>query len=115
MGISIDIEKGDLLAPMQSRRLQELQDVQACRSLTDAERVELKTLVVEYARRSHEQGLQDLARQRNIPIDQVRDDVMADLDRAQTWWQEVQADPARLEQLVNEAMERQQERMRTIS
>lgn len=113
MGINIEVEKGDLLAPEQGRRLQELQDVQACRSLTSDERAELKILVAAYGRHLHEQGLRDLARQRDSTIDQVRAEAMADLDRAQTWWREVQADPTRLEQLVNEAMERQQERIRT--
>jgi hypothetical protein len=43
---------------------------------------------------------------RNLPLEQVRAEVAADFERALAWWDEVQADPARLEALVNEAQER---------
>ena len=42
----------------------------------------------------------------------MRAEVLTDADRALGWWREAQADPARLEALVNEARERP--RARTV-
>jgi len=59
---------------------------------------------------ANEQALQEIAAKRGQPIERVRADVDADLDRALAWWADVQADPARMEALVAEARENQRAR-----
>jgi hypothetical protein len=49
---------------------------------------------------------------RGVPVEQMQAEALADVDRAIAWWREAQANPARLEVLVNEACERQ--RARTV-
>lgn len=66
--------------------------------------------MAEWGHRANEQALQDIAAKRGQPIEQERADVAGDLDRALVWWEEVQADPARLEALVEEARESQRAR-----
>jgi len=103
-------EEEDVLDPDQSRRLDGLFEAQDWRSLTSDERAELRALVAAWGYRANEQALRDIAAQRGQPIEQVRADVAADLDRALAWWDDVQADPARLEALVEEAREGQRAR-----
>jgi transcriptional regulator with XRE-family HTH domain len=98
----------DILDPNQSQRLQALFDVRERRPLTPDEQAEMRALVAEYGHRVHERGVRELAERRNLAVEQVRAEVAADFERALAWWDEVQADPARLEALVNEARERQQ-------
>jgi len=100
----------DVLDPDQSRRLGDLLEAQDWRSLTSDERAELRALVAAWGRHANEQALRDIAARREQPIEQVRADVAADLDRALAWWDDVQADPARLEALVEEAREGQRAR-----
>ncbi len=103
-------EEEDVLDPDQSRRLEDLLEAQDWRTLTGDEHAELRALVAEWGHRANEQALRDIAAKRGQPIEQVRADVAADLDRALVWWEEVQADPARLEALVEEARESQRVR-----
>ncbi len=100
----------DVLDSDQSRRLGDLLEAQDWRSLTSDERAELRALVAAWGRHANEQALRDIAARREQPIEQVRADVAADLDRALAWWDDVQADPARLEALVEEAREGQRAR-----
>ncbi len=100
----------DYLDPGQSRRLEDLFEAQGWRALTDDERAELGALVAEWGHRANEQALQEIAAKRGQPIERVRADVDADLDRALAWWADVQADPARMEALVAEARENQRAR-----
>jgi hypothetical protein len=58
----------------------------------------------------NDRGIRELAARRGIPVEQMRAEVLADVERALAWWREVQADPAQLEALVNEAQERQRAR-----
>jgi hypothetical protein len=104
---SADPQAQEVLPPEQSRRLDRLFDLRDRRPLTEGEQAELRSLVAAYGRKLHEQGLRALAEQRHRPLEQVRAEVAADLEQAQTWWEAVQADPARLEALVREAWERQ--------
>lgn len=101
----------DILDPDQNRRLDDLFEAQDWRTLTDDERRELRALVSEWGHRVNERALRDIAAQRGDPIEQVRAEVAADLDRALAWWAEVQADPARLGALIEEARERQRARV----
>jgi len=48
-------------------------------------------------------------------VDHVRADLDADLKRTVAWWAEIQADPARLAVLVEEARERQRKNCSTFS
>ena len=105
-------EGDDILAPEQSRRLSEFFDLQNRRPLTEEEQVELNALVAAWGRAVNERGIHELAARRGIPVEQMRAEVLADVERALAWWREAQADPARLEALVNEARERQ--RARTV-
>jgi transcriptional regulator with XRE-family HTH domain len=102
-----DNAEDDILDPNQSQRLQALFDVRERRPLTPDEQAEMRVLVAEYGHRVHERGVRELAARRNLPLEQVRAEVAADFERALAWWDEVQADPARLEALVDEARERQ--------
>jgi len=83
-----------------SDRLSDLFDLQDRRTLTDAERAEMRALVAEWARQVNEQSLHSIAEKRSLPVEQVRIDVAADFDRIVAWHRELEADPARLESLV---------------
>lgn len=109
-GVPDDAED-DLLDPPQSRRLQALFDLRDKRPLTEDEQAEMHTLVAEYGRRVHERGLREIAQQRHLPLEQVRAEVAEDFERRLAWWDEVQADPARLQALVDEAMEQHRARV----
>ena len=89
-------EGDDILAPERSRRLSELFDLQDRRPLTEEEQVELNALVAAWGRAVNERGIHELAARRGVPVEQMRAEVLADVDRALAWWREVQADPARL-------------------
>jgi len=101
-----DDEEDDVLAPEQSRRLSDLFDLRSQRPLIDAERAELDALVGAWGRAVSERGFHDLARRRSVPVEQVRAEALADVDRALAWWRAVQADPARLKAVVREARDR---------
>lgn len=103
-------EKDDYLDPVQSLRLEDLFEAQDWRDLTNDERAELRSLTAAWGRRASEQALRDTTARRGQPLEQVRADVAADLDRALAWWTDVQADPTRLEALVAEAHANQQAR-----
>src|SRR2546423_3312846 len=106
MSASNDAED-DILDPDQSQRLLALFDLHERRPLTLDEQAKMRALVAEYGHRVHERGVRELAQRRNLPMEQVRAEVAADFERALAWWDEVQADPTRLDALVNEARERQ--------
>jgi hypothetical protein len=95
-GLSRTAEEDDYLSPEQSRRLQILFDRQDQRTLSPDERAGLDSLVATYGRALNEGDIRDLAAQRGIPVDRMRAEVLAETERALAWWQEVQADPARL-------------------
>ena len=60
----------------------------------------------------NERGLHEVAARHGVPVEQMRAEVLADVERALAWWREAQANQARLEALVSEARERQ--RARTV-
>ena len=101
--VAEDVED-DVLDPDQSRRMRDLYDRQGQRSLTDDEWAELEGLVAAYGHRLHERRMRELAQQRGIPVEQAEREAAADLADALDWWQEVQADPGRLEALVADAV-----------
>jgi transcriptional regulator with XRE-family HTH domain len=96
-------QENDLLGSEQSQRLSGLFDLQDRRALSPAEQTELEQLVAAWAHAVSERGIQEVAQRRGEPPEQVRAGVLADVERAQAWWQEVQADPVRLRQAVREA------------
>ena len=55
---------------------------------------------------SWRRGISELAARRGMPVEQLRAEVLADVERARAWWRAVQDDPARLEAVVDEARER---------
>jgi len=110
-----DDEEDDVLAPGQSRRLSDLFDLRGQRSLTDDERAELDALVGAWGRAVSEHWFRALAERRGVPVEQVRAEALADVDRALTWWREVQADPVRLKAVMREARARQRARLATRS
>ena len=104
-------EADDVLSPVQSRRLSELFDLQDDGRLTATERIELYALVAAWGQAVNEQGIRDLAARRGVPVEEMRAEVLADVDHALVWWRAVQDDPARLETVVNEAREQQRTRI----
>jgi len=103
-------EEDDVLDPDQSRRLQSLYDRQNRRSLTEAERSEMDELVAVWARGVYERGVRGIAATRGQSVEQVRAELAAERDRILTWRRDLDADPVRLEALINEARERQRAR-----
>ena len=87
-------EGDDILAPEQSCRLSELFDLRDRRPLTEEEQVELNALVAAWGRAVNERGIHELAARRGVPVEQVRAEVLADVDRVLAWWQETQANQA---------------------
>jgi hypothetical protein len=84
----------DILVPEQSRRLSELFDLQDRRHLTEEEQVELNALVAAWGRAVNERGIHELAARRAVSVEQMRAEVLADVERALAWWQEAQANQA---------------------
>jgi hypothetical protein len=109
-GYRLTDEEDDILDPAQSRRLQSLYERQHRRALTEAEWAEVGALVDEWGRRVYERGIHDIAAQRDQPVAQVRADLAAELDRIVTWRRDLDADPARLTALIDEARDRQRVR-----
>lgn len=103
-------EDDDVIASEQDDRLSELLDLQDRRTLTADERAEVQALVAAWGRRVREQGIRSIAAKRGLPVERVRAELDADLDRMMAWRQELEADPARLEALVQESWERQRAR-----
>jgi len=103
-------DEEDILDPAQSRRLQKLFDLQDRRSLSEDEQAEVRALVAEYGRRVYDRGVRGIAAKRGLPVDQVRVEVTADLERMIAWRREIEADPARLEALIDEARKRRRTR-----
>jgi hypothetical protein len=87
-------EEDGILALEQSRRLSELFDLQDRRSLTEEEQVELNALVATWGRAVNERGIHELAARRGVPVEQMRAEVLADVERALAWWREAQANQA---------------------
>lgn len=107
---SSSTQEKDILSPEQSQRLSLLFDLQDQRPLSLEEQVNLDQLVAAWGYAMNERGMQKLAQQRGVPLDQIRADVLADVARARAWWQEVQADPARLDEAVRAARVQQKAR-----
>jgi len=104
------VDDGDVLALEQSRRLSDLFDLRDQRPLTDDERAELDALVGAWGRAVNEREFAAVAPQRGIPVEQVRVESLAETERVLAWWKDVEVDPARLEQVMRDARERQQTR-----
>jgi len=100
----------DVLTPHENRRLQELFTLQGYRSLTDEEQAEMDALVADYGRRSYEQGVREIAAQRGVPVDQVREELAAERERILAWKRELEADPVRLQALLEAARDQQRAR-----
>jgi len=98
-------DEEDILDPAQNRRLQKLFDLQDRRALNADEQAEMRALVAEYGRRVYDRGVRSIAAKRGLPVDQVRVEVTADLERMIAWRRELEADPARLEALIEESRE----------
>ncbi len=100
----------DVLTPAQSRRLSDLFDLRSQRPLTDDERAELDALVGAWGRAVSERAFAEVARRRGVPVEQVRAESLAETERVLAWWKEVEADPARREEVVRDARKRQRTR-----
>jgi len=105
------VDEEDILDPRQSRHLQKLFDLRDRRPLNEDEQAEMRALVAEYGRRAHEQGVRAIAQQRQVPLEHARAEIAEDFERRLAWWDKVQADPARLQALVDEALEHRRERL----
>ncbi len=70
----------------------------------------MRALVAEYGRCEYEQGVRSIAAKRGLPVDVVRAEVTADLERKIAIRRDLEADPARLESLIEEFRERQRTR-----
>jgi len=107
-------EQDDVLPSEQSRRLSELFDLRDRRPLTDNERVELDALVGAWGRAISEGEYTEVARRRGIPVEQVRAESLAEIERVLAWWKDVEADPARRAEVVRDAQERRRTRSADI-
>ncbi len=105
-----DVEEHDVLDPEQSRRLQSLYNRQHRRALTEAEWAEMDELVAAWGRGVYEQGVHSIAAKRGQPVEQVRAELAADLEQKLAWRRELEANPARLQALIDESRERQRAR-----
>ncbi len=107
MGTDQRAEEEDVLPPEQSRRLSELFDLRDRRPLTDDERAELDALVGAWGRAVSEGEYGAVARRRGVPVERVRAESLAEIERALAWWTEVEANPARRAEVVRDAQEQQ--------
>jgi transcriptional regulator with XRE-family HTH domain len=103
-------DEDDILDPEQSRRLQQLFDLQDRRSLSEDEQAEMHALVAEYGRRVYEQGVRHIAAKRGLPVDLIRAEVTADLERMIAWRRDLEANPARWQALIDESREQRRTR-----
>ncbi len=104
----------DALAPAQSRRLSDLFDLRGQRPLTNDERAELDALVGAWGRAVSEREFAEVARRWGVPVEQVRAESLVETERVLAWWKEVEADPARREEVVRDARERQRARRASL-
>jgi len=95
------------LDPARERRLRELYRLQGDRGLSDVEREEMSVLVGEYNHRAYERGVRAIAARDGREVTEVAATLDAERARVATWYAELDADPARREVLVREALERQ--------
>ena len=100
----------DGLDPEQDHRMEDLFTLQEERPLTDEERDELHALVAAYGQAAYEQGVERIARARGVPVDMVRAEFADERTRAAAWYHDLEAEPARREALVQDALERQRTR-----
>jgi len=100
------VDEEAILDPAQNRRLRMLFDLQEQRPLSEGEHAEMRALVAEYGRREYEQGVRSIAAKRGLPVDVVRAEVTADLERKIAIRRDLEADPARLEALIEESRAR---------
>jgi len=99
------------LDPARERRLRELYRLQGDRGLSDVEREEMSVLVAEYNHRAYERGVRAIAARDGREVTEVAATLDAERARVATWYAELDADPARREVLVREALERQRARV----
>jgi hypothetical protein len=95
-----------LLAPEDSRRLNDLLDIQQYRSLTEIERNELDALLDEHGRRLLDRSVGLYAVRNKFESSEAREQVEASFAEALTWWSQFKADPARREAAVELARQR---------
>jgi hypothetical protein len=60
------------------------------RALTEEEQVELNALVSAWGRAVNERGIHELAARRGVPVEQMRAEVLADVERTLAWGREAQ-------------------------
>ncbi len=101
-----DVDERDPLDPEQSRRLDELGALGDERNLTEEESAELHALVNATNRAVIERGIQEIAQMRGEPVDRVRAEIMANVERLSALWEDLRANPARMAEAVREAKER---------
>lgn len=102
--------ENDVLNPEQSRRLRALYALQAGRTLTEDEWAGMDELVAAWSLRTYERGVRDIAEGDGRSVEQVMTDLAAQRDHVAEWYRGLEADPARREALVQEALERQRAR-----
>jgi hypothetical protein len=92
---SYDPAEGDDIFDLErSCRLLEFFDLRDQGPLTEEEQVELNALVAAWGRAVNERGIHELAARRGVPVDQMRAEVLADVERALAWWREARANQA---------------------
>ncbi len=104
-----DVE-GSVLVPEQEHRLRALYATQHRRPLTEDEWREMDSLVAAYNERLCEQGLEDLARSRAVPVEVVRSELDAERDRLLALQRELNVDPPRRAKALADAWRQQRER-----
>lgn len=83
------------LDPIESRRLEELLDRQGRAVLTQAEQTELEHLISTNGERLHEHSVREIARERGVPVEQVRREAEIAVAEALDWLRDFEADPRR--------------------
>jgi hypothetical protein len=94
------------LDPEQSRRLGELLDLQDERELSPSELADLDALVAEWGRGLHEVRIREIAKKWDLPLEETRHKVAAELAEAIEWWRAFEADPRRQRAAVAQAKRR---------
>ncbi len=101
---SDDETEAAILGPAESKRMSALIEKQRCQLLADDEWDELEAIVATYGRQLHERRMQAFARERGVPVEQVRRETAAHLAEAHAWWDAFEADPERERALAKEAV-----------
>jgi hypothetical protein len=108
-GAGIDTGEWNPLGLEQSRRLDDLLALRDERDLDEEENAELHALIDASNHAVIERDIQEIAQVRGEPADRVRAEIMANVDRLSTLWEELEADPVRMAEAVREAKARRRE------